>query len=136
MLIKEYAQSLEMFNHEKIQNYIQRMNIGGLYSYLTFMEDMSDDYVQINMDTMIRKDKFKITNEQIQRIEKLIDLILDNYKCISTENFNGYAMLPKLETPWNKYLLIGIIRSFLDEKFQVENTVNSYNKTEFIIRRI
>ncbi len=136
MLIKEYAQSLEMFNHEKIQNYIQRMNIGGLYSYLTFMEDMSDDYVQINIDTMIRKDKFKITNEQIQRIEKLIDLILDNYKCISTENFNGYAMLPKLETPWNKYLLIGIIRSFLDEKFQVENTVNSYNKTEFIIRRI
>ena len=136
MLIKEYAQSLEMFNHEKIQNYIQRMNIGGLYSYLTFMEDMSDDYVQINIDTMIRKDKFKITNEQIQRIEKLIDLILDNYKCISTENFNGYAMLPKLEMPWNKYLLIGIIRSFLDERFQVENTVNSYNKTEFIIRRI
>ena len=24
----------------------------------------------------------------------------------------------------------------VDEKFQVENTVNSYNKTEFIIRRI
>lgn len=45
-------------------------------------------------------------------------------------------MLPKIEKPWNKYLLVGIIRSYFDEEFEVENTANQYFSTDFIVRRI
>ena len=45
-------------------------------------------------------------------------------------------MLPKLEKTWNKYLFVGIIRSYFNEEFEIENTTNYYDTTDFIIRRI
>ena len=53
-----------------------------------------------------------------------------------TEEFNGYFMLPKLDRTWNKYLLVGIIRSYFRDEYEIENTTRFYDTTDFIIRRI
>lgn len=135
-LIKNHAQKFDKFNHNTILDYVSKMNIGGLYSYLEFMEDMSDEYVQINIDTMIRKDKFGITKEQLNQLNQILNLILDKFGELDTSFFKGYQMLPKMPYPWNKHLLIGIIRSYLDEKYEIENKNNMYNITDFVIRRL
>ncbi len=135
-LIKNHAQKFDKFDHNTILDYISKMNIGGLYSYLEFMDDMSDEYVQINVDTMVRKEKLGITPEQLKELSKLLDLIFDKYNELDTSVFKGYQMLPKMPIAWNKYLLIGIIRSYLDDKYEIENKNNMYNNTEFVIRRL
>ena len=111
------------------------MNIGGLQSYLNFMDDLSEEYIQIDKDSMIRKDELNITKEQLQKIEEFMDLLLKNNQ-IKTDNFDGYFMLPKLKRRWNKYLLIGILKTYFREKYDIQNTINFYDKTDFIIRRI
>ena len=65
-----------------------------------------------------------------------MDLIFDKYNELDTSVFKGYQMLPKMTVPWNKYLLIGIIRSYFDEQFEIENKNNMYNNTDFVIRRL
>ena len=135
-LIKSHAQKYDKFDHNTILDYVSKMNIGGLYSYLEFMDDMSDEYVQINIDTMIRKEKLGITQEQLLQLNQLLDLIFDKYNELDTSIFKGYQMLPKMPVPWNKYLLIGIIRSYFDEQFEIENKNNMYNNTDFVIRRL
>lgn len=135
-LIKSHAQKYDKFDHNTILDYVSKMNIGGLYSYLEFMDDMSDEYVQINIDTMVRKEKLGITQEQLSQLNQLLDLIFDKYNELDTSIFKGYQMLPKMPVPWNKYLLIGIIRSYFDEQFEIENKNNMYNNTDFVIRRL
>ena len=135
LLIKEYISRFEKFNYSDIKNYTYKMNIGGLYSYISFMEDLSDEYVQISKDSMIKKDKFNISEESLLKIKELLDLILKN-NVLKTEEFNGYFMLPKLDRPWNKYLLAGVIRSYFRDEYEVENTTKHYDTTDFIIRRI
>ena len=135
LLIKEYVSRFEKFNYTDIKKYIYKMNIGGLYSYMSFMEDLSDEYVQISKDGMIKKDKFYISEENLLKIKELVDLILKNNN-LKTEEFNGYFMLPKLDRPWNKYMLVGIIRSYFREEYEIENTTRFYDTTDFIIRRI
>ena len=135
-LIKSHAQKYDKFDHNTILDYVSKMNIGGLYSYLEFMDDMSDEYVQINIDTMVRKEKLGITQEQLLQLNQLLDLIFDKYNELDTSIFKGYQMLPKMPVPWNKYLLIGIIRSYFDEQFEIENKNNMYNNTDFVIRRL
>ena len=135
LLIKEYVSRLEKFNYTDIKNYIYKMNIGGLYSYMSFMEDLSDEYVQVGKDSMIKKDKFNISEENLLKIKELVDLILKNNN-LKTEEFNGYFMLPKLDRSWNKYLLVGIIRSYFKDEYEIENTTRFYDTTDFIIRRI
>lgn len=135
-LIKKYAQKFAKFDHNIILDYIAKMNIGGLNSYLEFMEDMSDEYVQVNIDTMVRKENLGIAQEQLNQLSQLLDLIFDRYKALDTSAFKGYQMLPKMPVPWNKYLLVGLVRSYFDEQFEIENKNNMYNNTDFVIRRL
>ncbi len=135
LLIKEYVSRFEKFNYTDIKNYIYKMNIRGLCSYMSFMEDLSDEYVQISKDSMIRKDKFNISEDNLLKIKELLDLVLKNSD-FKTEEFNGYFMLPKLDRAWNKYLLVGIIRSYFKDEYEIENTERFYDTTEFIIRRV
>lgn len=135
MLIKEYAKRLNIFSYSDIKRYIYKMNLGGLQSYLNFMDDLSEEYIQINKDSMIRKEELNLTKEQLQKIEEFMDLLLKNNQ-LKTDDFDGYFMLPKLKRGWNKYLLIGIIRAYFREKYDIQNTTNFYDTTDFVIRRI
>ena len=135
LLIKEYVKRLDKFNYTDVKNYIYKMNLRGLASYMNFMEDLSDEYVQINQDTMIRKEKIEISKEKLEKIEEILNLLVKD-KEFTTESFDGYFIFPRLNRPWNKYLLIGIIRSFFKNKYEVENTTKFYDTTDFIIRRI
>lgn len=134
-VIVNYIQSLDTFNLKTIKNYVAKMNIRGLYSYLSFMEDMSDEYVQYNIETMIKKDKFDISINELVQIDNLLKLMIERFNKIDTTSFSGYMMLPKLKYHWNKYLLVGIIRSYFPNEYEIENTSNFYDQTDFIIRR-
>ena len=135
VVITNFVSKLDSFNSRTVKNFCSKMNIGGLYSYLSFMEDMSDDFVQVNIDTVINKNKFEINDEQLSEIDNMLELIFNRFSSINTKQFNGFAMLPKLKYHWNKYLLVGIIRTYFNKKYQIENTDNFYDKTDFIIRR-
>ena len=79
--------------------------------------------------------KRTIYPDDAEKIEEFMDLLLKN-KEIKTDDFDGYFMLPRLTRGWNKYLLIGIIKTFFREKYDIQNTTNFYDTTDFIIRRI
>ena len=134
-VIVNYIQSLDTFNLKTIKNYVAKMNIRGINSYLVFMEDMSDEYVQYNIETMIKKDKFEISANELSQIDNLLKLMLERFNKIDTSTFSGYMMLPKLKYHWNKYLLVGIIRSYFPNDYEIENTSKFYDQTDFIIRR-
>ena len=111
------------------------MNLGIVYNYMNFMEDLSDEYIQISKDGMIRKEKLNIEKDKIENIKELIDLIIKDGE-LRMSDFNGYFLLPRLERPWNKYMLVGIIRSYFKNEYDIENTTKYYDTTDFIIRRI
>ena len=97
------------------------------------MEDMSDEFVQVNIETMVKKNKINIDQNALNDIQKLIELIIKRFGKLDTRQFNGYQMFPSIEYHWNKYLLVGIVRTYLSDKFTIDNTTNFYNDTDFII---
>ena len=135
VLAQEYVRRLDKFNYGDIKIYLYKMNLGIIYSYLVFMEDMSESYVQINKDSMLKKEKLNLTEEKLKEIHDFIEMVVKE-KELRTDNFDGYFMLPRIEKPWNKYLLVGIIRSYFSNEFEIENTTNYYDTTDFIVRRI
>ena len=84
---------------------------------------------------MVSKSKINISISNLQEIEKMLSLIFSRFEEIDADKFSGYAMLPKLSYRWNKYLLVGIIRTYLSDSFNIDNTESTYHKTDFIIRR-
>lgn len=135
-IVQNYVRQFDLFNIKMIQDYQSNLNIGGLYSYLEFMENMSDEYVQVDIDEMVKIEKLNINSVTLNEIKKTIDLILENFELIETSKFNGYSLLPKISYVWNKYLLVGIIRSYLSEYYDIKNTESTYTNTDFEVRRV
>ena len=134
--VRNYIEKYEQFNIKTIQDYQSKMNITGINNYLQFMEDMSDDYVQIDISTMLKKDKLDIDLTELENIKQAVDLILNNFTIINTKKFKGYSLLPKIKYRWNKYLLIGILRTFYSDNYEIINTGNKYSNTDFEVRRL
>lgn len=134
-LLRNYLNNFNSFTNDDVRKYLTRMNIRGIYSYLLFMDSMSDIFVQIDVDKMVKKDLVGADENSIRNIKKTINLLLNNFNEIDTRKFNGYSMFPKLKYGWNKYLLAGITRTFLSDDFVVDYTENKYKTTDFIIRR-
>ena len=69
------------------------------------------------------------------KIANILSLLFTKHNEINTAYFKGYNIFPALRYSWNKYLLVGIIRTYLFDEYSIENTENNYVQTDFIIRR-
>lgn len=135
-IVADYAKTLNYFNKDTIDIFILKMNIGQLYSYLSFMEDMSEDFVQIDKNTMIKKELSGITDDKLKEIVLYLNIYISRYGELKTDSFSMYNMFPTLKYTRNKYLLVGIIRTYCESRFEVVNTTNFYDTTDFIIKNI
>lgn len=135
-LVKEYINTLEYFNVKAVNSFINKHRIGGLYSFTELFEEMSGEYVLITYDTMVKKENLSIVESVLNKIEFELKYYISSFGEINTAAFKGYSAFPQVKYRWNKYLLIGIIRTFLSEKFEVEVVGSTYNDCEFRIREV
>jgi hypothetical protein len=134
-LILKYAYSHVRINKQIMDRFTDKMHLRRIYNYLEFMEALATDYVQYDMDSMVKRSELELSEEQLAGIDKSLNLILRNRDLIDTRSFKGYYLFPRLGPVWNKYLLAGIVRSFFEEQYEVGTTNNTYSQTDFIIRR-
>lgn len=136
-LLTEYAKTLDSFDYNDLNDYVLKMNMSGnIFSYLEFMEDLSSlGYVQINKGTMLKKQLLeqKVSMESINKIDNIMSLILERRESLNTQLFNGYHIFPDVGYKWSKYLLVGILRTYFNDKYNIDYTANFYDTTDFVI---
>ncbi len=130
-MIKEYAYSKDSFTLSELKQHAKKLNITFLTNIQQFAEDIADDYVSINEDKFVRKSSFIITDSDLEKIKDEIDFYINSFSNIDSETYKGFSSLPTLVYPWNKYLLLGIINSFLREHYAVENSGSTYSALNF-----
>ena len=133
-ILRDYLLKQESFSHLSVVSFCNKAQIK-LYDYLTLLLDVADEFVQVSIDRAERKDVFKIDENQLNEIKKNLLFYISSFGEINLSTFRGYPSLPKLEREWNKYLLAGIVRTYLSNDLDIEYTDSQYNLTSFIIRR-
>lgn len=134
-LIDNYANTLDFFDKNIIDEYIEKNCLRGLYSYLEFMIDHSSEFVQINRDAMVKINNAGIPQKAIDIIDNQLSFYLSEFFDMNLKYFSSYYLLPKIQYPWNEYFIAGIIRSFLSEKYDLFYTDSNYKITEFIVKK-
>lgn len=132
-IICSYAYSLDDFTIGDLNNYVDKMHLKKLDNYLGFIIDSSEDYVQIDIDRLISKAIFKIEENTLELIKKELIFYINSFGKLDSEKYNGYISLPKIRYEWNKFLLIGLIRSYFSDDFEIDYTANNYKKLSYII---
>ncbi len=133
-LIVNYINTLQKFNPQILQTYVNKMHLRYLDSYLDFLISNSEKFVQINIDTAVKKELLMLNENSLLNIKNNINYYINSFGPIDSRKYNDYSHLPRLRVGWNKYLLVGIIRTFLSDDYIIEYTDSMYNMTDFIIR--
>ena len=132
-MISSYISDLDEFTITSLNNYIEKMHLKKLDNYMMFIENISDSFVQVDVERLISIKKFFIPSNTINLLKKEIRFYIDSFGVINSDNFLGYESLPKLNYEWNKYLLLGIIRTFLSDVFSIETAGVNYKKISYKI---
>ena len=82
---------------------------------------------------MVSKECFDIDSVALDKILKEIKYYIKSFGPIDTSVYADYSCFPSLAYQWNKYLLVGIVRTFFREELYVETTGGNVNSSEFII---
>ena len=127
------AYSKDVFTIKDLNSFSDAMHLKRIDNYLKFIDDCSNDYVQVDVGTFISKSSFNISKFELQKIEREVKFYINSFGDMKLDSYNDYDVFPKLEKNWNNYLLAGIIRSYLNDTFEIKYTSNTYNKTNFII---
>ena len=133
-LMMSYAYSQEKITVASLTKYADKMHFKRIDNILKFFIDISDQFVQVSVDTLIDKNSLEISDDFVEKIRKEMVYYIKSFGPIETSKYIGYSVLPSIELKWNKYLLVGIIRTFLNDELEIEYTDKTYNKTDFIIK--
>nr|MCR4661531.1 hypothetical protein [Clostridia bacterium] len=107
------------FTISDINNYINKMHLKRIRLYQEIIEEIGDDYVQINKEKYISKDIFNIDEEQLEQIKDELSFYINTKKILNSDDYRGYMMLPNLDYEWNEFLLLGIVRTYLKQSFKI-----------------
>ena len=113
--------------------YADKMHFKRIDYLLKFFTEISDQFIQVNVDTLVDKDTLNISDDFLKELKKELQFLIENFGHIKTQELKGYHLLPSIDLEWNKYLLVGLIKTFLSETFKIDYTDRFYNKTDFII---
>jgi hypothetical protein len=94
---------------------------------------MSEDFVQISRDKMIRKDCLDVSDYLLNIIENIVNGLLKFKPNLEVNDIKNFSTFPKLPVMWNQFVLVGIIRSYLEDKFEIKNDSAMYDSVNFTI---
>ena len=132
-LLYSFAYEQDEVSVSKLNNYSTRMHFKKVFNYVAFFTEISDDYVLVDQERAVKKDLFDIEDKKIDDIRHELEYYIRSFGAIDSEKYNGYSSLPKLTRLWNKYLLLGIVRTYLKEHFKIAYSGGTYKTFTFTI---
>ena len=132
-IIISYAYSLDVVTVDELNNYSNKMHLNRIANYLELFIDMSGDYVQVGRDKLIKKNLFNLGDGKIDSIKKELKYFINSFGSINGEEYKGYSSLPEIGNEWNKYLLLGIVRTYLSHDFKITYSGGTYKTFTFSI---
>ena len=132
-ILLNYALTLDTFNSKTIKDYANKMHLKPVNNYVEFMEMCSEYYVQIDADKMVSKESMEIEPDALYKIQKEIAFYIKSFGKITVDSYKDYDSLPSLIYKWNPYLLVGILRTYLNDYFEVKSSGGNYKSTEYTI---
>jgi hypothetical protein len=82
---------------------------------------------------MIRIEHLKINSTMLFRIEQIMKYLLKKSPVFDVGTIKNYSSFPEISLDWNEYLLIGIIKTFLKDEFEIKATGNMYDKVKYYV---
>lgn len=109
-LIREYVSSFDQITISDLKTYLDDMHIR-IMNYSVLLNDLSKEFLRVDDDLLIRKDKLELSEETIDRIEEVLLALMGQTRYISSRVLFDFSFFPNVGVKWTPFLLVSIIKS-------------------------
>ena len=135
-LIIDYMNSHSYCEPSEINGFLNNVGARSVGSYLKLIDEFSDEFIQVNRSRIVKIDTVNIDKNVINTIDNLLTISLKTIDEFNTHSFVNYKFLPKVNGyEWNEYLIAGIVRTFLSDKYEVVADDLQYTLCNYIIKK-
>lgn len=111
-----------------------RENSLRIWNFLKQINEFNDEYFLKNKLTIIKIGATGLTKYQAIYIDDFIEDILCDDDCVIGSKIRDYALLPKINIPWNEWLLYSAVNKW-STKYKVITTDSQFRNSEPVFLR-
>lgn len=141
-IVDGYLASRDIVKLNKLRRYVD-MKIGNRHDkkdYMTIYDIVKakwNDFVVIDAETMVRKETVNIAEKEIVRLDVILDMLFEQSETISVKeglvNKHFFTQIANMNV--NSYLLIGLVNSFLHDKYEIIMDSSMFKFGTFSIKK-
>jgi|GEM_PF-6071361 len=137
-VLANHLLQMESFTIQDCHAYLKKTGGSvGNFSFIGFMDSLSDDFVLVDRYTAVRKDKFLISEAQLDKVRNMFLMFVRTRGEFDSKDTAALSYFPQIIAGYdlNAYLLLGIVQTFLSEYFSVE--IEAFGMTvNYIIKEV
>jgi hypothetical protein len=129
--IREYISNFDTLFISELKEYLENMRIR-VTTYSSLLEDISDEFLRVDADLLMRRELLNLSEEIIVNIEDITLALIKETGYISAKKMSDFFFYPNIGTKWTPFLLVSIIKSSCNRLKIIEN-VSDYRYLNSII---
>lgn len=134
MLLK-YLSDLDVVTIDDINQFYAKSGVVQNKTFLGIFGDLSSTHMQVDFNRLVCLNKLSFDEDKQKAVAIAIDSLVGSLKKIDTRYFQAYSALPFTGMKWNKYVLVGYIRCYLEDIYMIHYTDFDYRIADFIIEK-
>jgi len=130
-LIKEYLSCFDEIYISDLKDYVQTVR-GGSFNLSLFLDDISDEFIRVDKNLLVRRNKLDLSERVIENIEETTLALLGDSGFIAVKKMNDYIFYPDIGIKWTPFLLVSIIK-YYSKKLKIISSAADYRRINEII---
>ncbi len=137
-IIDGYLASKNIVKFDKLRKYVDAKTGHNADVYVTVFEILKNkwnEFVAIDSNTMFRKEIVNISDREIIRLDVIIEMLLEEKETINIEEdiVQRFFFKELAKMPVNKYLVFGLVNTYLHDKYEACMDSKMYKHGDFSI---
>ena len=139
-IVDGYLASKSMVKLMKMRKYLDIKTGNTPDKYITVFEIIKNkwnEFVAVDVDTIVRKETISVSDKEVVRLDVIVEMLLEQKDTLNIEEdiiekcfFKEIAGMQS-----NKYLISGLVNTFLHDKYEVSAEGNKYRGGTFFITK-
>lgn len=136
-ILSKYLESKTIVKLSSLRKFLDNKIVDKRFTIHEIIFDKYNEFIVIDQDTMICKENFNITEKELIRLDIIIGMSLEQKDKVDIQKdiVEKYYFTEIARFKMNRYLLFGIINTFLHDKYDIVMETAMFRHGLFSVKR-
>ena len=135
--LSKYLESKILVRLSSLRRFLDSKIVSRYYTIHEILEEKHNEFVVTDQDTMVRKERFEITEKELIRLDVVLEMLLEEKEQIDIQedivDKCYFTEIAKIKC--NRYLVFGVINTFFHDKYVIKLETPIFRNGQFTVKK-